>query len=179
VLLFNKYSEENDISTNELNKIRESWKKAEGKIDKLGAIFYARLFETTPATKTLFDNISIEKQASKLLGIVNNLIKLADISNGTISTEKREVIVKSLWQLGARHIHYGVQSEVFLQSLAQALLWSMGQSDILGTHFSEYSAVWTKAFRFATAVMSKGMRDKLKGKEFDYSKINQTHCVIL
>lgn len=122
------------FSEREIELVRSTWTAVAANPDATAALFYARLFQTAPEVKALF-NGDMKSQGRKLMQMigvaVNNMARLEEIR-------------PALRDLGARHHNYGAQPEhypivgaVLVATLAEAL----------GNDFTEEAkAAWEKTY---------------------------------
>jgi methyl-accepting chemotaxis protein len=111
--------------------------------------FYARLFETAPSTKQLFERVDMDTQKSSLLAILITLREsLRDLS----------LIAPDLEELGARHIDYGARPEHY-PVVGSVLLETMAEMG--GSAWKpEYTSAWAEAYRLIQDVMLRGAERK-------------------
>eukprot|EP01118_Nematostelium_gracile_P007141 TRINITY_DN2308_c0_g1_i1.p1 TRINITY_DN2308_c0_g1~~TRINITY_DN2308_c0_g1_i1.p1 ORF type:complete len:472 (-),score=81.91 TRINITY_DN2308_c0_g1_i1:82-1467(-) len=172
-------SKHNDFDSGEGGqKIRESWEAVQDRMDLVGTILYQNLFEEHPSLKPLFNHLTMEKQAKKITAMIGFLVKSFGILEST-NEEEKEGFVRSIWELGKRHIHYGVQSENTIKNLRKSFLIAMAHRDVLGERFEQYKPFWNKAFLNCERIMMQGFKDGTKHKEFDYQRVTKASCVIL
>ena len=113
--------------------------------EKLMDTFYARLFETAPSVKPLFEKADLRKQKAMLLGALVLVRK---------SLRDLDRIVPSLRALGARHVAYGAESAHYA-IVGEVLLASM--AEIAGSAWRpEYETAWAEAYGLVASVMLEG-----------------------
>src|SRR5215203_419816 len=113
--------------------------------DVAGLLFYERVFELAPGTRSLFgDDIPI--QAARTMAAIKTAVDgLDDI----------EQVAPYLVRLGARHVRYGVRPE-HLDLVGKVLLWTLGQG--LGDLFTaDVREAWTAAIDVIRCAMLVGM----------------------
>jgi len=101
-----------------------------------GKMFYQRLFELDPATRSLFSG-DMDVQARKLTAM---------IATAVTGLGKPDRIVGAVRDLGRRHMAYGVFDHQY-ETMGQALLWTLEQC--LGNEFTPdvrdaWSSVYTR-----------------------------------
>lgn len=113
--------------------------------DELVDRFYARLFETAPSTRQIFEHVDMDTQKQSLVAtLVTVREALRDLST----------IVPDLEELGERHVAYGAQPEHY-PVVASVLIDTM--VEIGGAEWrAEYSAAWADALRAIADVMLRG-----------------------
>lgn len=105
------------------------------------AMFYDRLWEIAPETRSLFHATDMPQQGMKLMQTLGIAVRaLHDIDS----------IVPLLHDLGARHIRYGVTVDQFAL-VKDALLWMIAQT--LGEDYTpEVHEAWSDAFDLITSI---------------------------
>ena len=113
--------------------------------DVAGLLFYERIFELAPATRSLFGD-DIPLQAARTMAAIKTAVDgLDDI----------EQVAPYLVRLGARHVRYGVRPEHF-DLVGKVLLWTLEQG--LGALFTgEVRDAWIAAIGVITGAMLVGM----------------------
>jgi hemoglobin-like flavoprotein len=113
--------------------------------DELVDRFYARLFETAPGTRQLFERVDMETQKQSLLA---TLITVRE------ALRDLDTIVPDLEDLGERHVGYGAVPEHY-PVVATVLIDTM--AEIGGSEWgSEYSAAWSGALQAIAEIMLRG-----------------------
>ncbi|HAD58118.1 MAG TPA: hemin receptor [Planctomycetaceae bacterium] len=129
------------VTPEEVELVQSSWAKVEPIADTAADLFYGRLFEIAPETKTLFPAEMVEqkKKLMQTLAVcVNGLNNLGEI-------------VPAVLALGRRHVDYKVSDEHY-DSVGAALLWTLEQG--LGEDFTpETSSAWTTVYGILATTM--------------------------
>lgn len=129
------------VTPEEVELVQSSWAKVEPIADTAADLFYGRLFEIAPETKTLFPAEMVEqkKKLMQTLAVcVNGLNNLGEI-------------VPAVLALGRRHVDYKVADEHY-DSVGAALLWTLEQG--LGEEFTpETSSAWTTVYGILATTM--------------------------
>jgi len=113
--------------------------------DELMDVFYARLFTAAPAVRPLFAGTDLRRQKSMLLGALVLLRK---------SLRDLDRIVPALYDMGARHVHYGARPEHY-PVVGEVLIASM--AEVAGDAWRpEYAEAWAKAYGIVAGVMAEG-----------------------
>lgn len=116
-------------------------------------LFYGRLFEIAPQTKSMFKG-DMSEQGKKLmmtLGVVVNGLK--DLPS----------IVPVAQKLAIKHVDYGVEAEHYTY-VGEALIWTLGQG--LGDAFTdETEKAWLSAYSTLSSVMIDAAYSKSKAAE--------------
>lgn len=129
------------LSTKQKQLVRDSFESMQAYGTSVVVLFYGRLFEIAPETRSLF-KIDIREQARKLEDTLRTTIEALD---------KFEELLPVLAELGRRHANYGVQRYQY-EKLRSALLWAFGQA--LGLEFDrETRAAWDQLLSLISAVM--------------------------
>lgn len=132
------------MTPQQIELVQSSWEKVVPIAKDAASLFYQRLFEIAPHLRPLFSG-DIEEQGKKLTTILTTVVR------GLKQLEKLEMAV---WQLGRRHIAYGVH-DVDYGPVAQALLWTLQQG--LKEQFTEeVENAWVAAYTLLSSVMQAG-----------------------
>jgi hemoglobin-like flavoprotein len=122
--------------------IQKSWSQVVPIADQAAAIFYQRLFEIDPSTRTLFRQTDMTQQRKKLLQVLGVAVSSLD-NLGALS--------KTVEDLGRRHAGYGVKDSHY-DSVGVALLWTLEQG--LGAAWSDEAAVaWKEVYGLLSSIM--------------------------
>ena len=125
--------------------VRSSWALVMPIQDEAARLFYDRLFEIDPSTRSLFASTHMTEQGKKLMHMINVAVA---------SLERLDSIRSAVKELGRRHEGYGVKEEHY-QSVGTALLWTLGQG--LGEEFTpEVEEAWAETYGILTSVMKDG-----------------------
>ncbi|MEM7335526.1 MAG: globin family protein [Chloroflexota bacterium] len=103
--------------------VRETFAMVGPIAEQAATLFYSRLFEIAPHTRSLFHH-NIDEQGKKLMQTLGVAVAHLD---------HLETIVPTIEQLGRRHVRYGVQPEDY-DTVGAALLWTLAQG--LGEAFT-------------------------------------------
>ena len=123
-------------------RVRESWELLRPRSDAVAAAFYARLFESNPELKRLFNTTDMTEQRRKLVVMLSEIVRALD---------RPEVLVSEVADSGRRHVNYGVHDRDY-DDVGAALLWAIDQS--LGERSTaEIRAAWREAYDLLAAVM--------------------------
>ncbi|HML10616.1 MAG TPA: globin family protein [Stellaceae bacterium] len=121
--------------------VQASFAKVAPIAEQAAALFYDRLFETVPQTRTLFHG-DMTLQRQKLMGAITTVVTNLD-NLGAVVPVARE--------LAKRHVGYGVRPEHYAP-VGAALLWTLEQG--LGSDFTpEVGAAWAEAYGALSGVM--------------------------
>ncbi len=129
--------------TPEQNEIvQETWSRVAPIADTAAKLFYDRLFEIDPTTRSLFKAENLPEQRRKLMQTLDQLVKGLD---------RLEDLVPTIEELGRRHVRYGVR-DAHYDTVGAALLWTLEQG--LGAHWTpEAQAAWTDVYTLTAGVM--------------------------
>ncbi len=135
------------MSPNEIQLVKDSFRKIVPIADQAAALFYARLFELDPALRELFRGDMVD-QGRKLM---------TAIATAVASLERFEAIMPALRQLGARHASYGVEEEHYA-TVGAALVWALEKG--LGADFTPpVREAWTSVYSLLANTMIEAQRD--------------------
>jgi hemoglobin-like flavoprotein len=116
--------------------------------DKVGRMFYDRLFSIAPEVKPLFRG-DIAEQSRKLMDTLALAVGML---------RDMPTLVITLEGLARRHVGYGVKDEHY-DKVGEALLWTLEKG--LGDAFTaQVREAWTALY----VAVAKIMRDAAKGK---------------
>jgi hemoglobin-like flavoprotein len=116
--------------------------------DKVGRMFYDRLFSIAPEVKPLFKG-DIAEQSRKLMDTLALAVGML---------RDMPTLVITLEGLARRHVGYGVKDEHY-DKVGEALLWTLEKG--LGDAFTaQVRDAWTALY----VAVAKIMRDAAKGK---------------
>ncbi|MFG1463921.1 globin family protein [Xanthobacter sp. DSM 24535] len=129
------------MTPTQITLIQSSFAKVAPISEQAAALFYARLFETTPQVKPLFKG-DITEQGRKLMATLAIVVK--GLSN-------LEAVVPAAQSLARRHVGYGVEAAHY-PPVGAALLWTLEQG--LGADFTpEVRDAWSEAYGLLSSVM--------------------------
>jgi hemoglobin-like flavoprotein len=125
----------------QIQAVKDSFCLLAPKAERFGQLFYKRLFEIDPASRSLFKGnmeIQVRKLMEMLTTVVGNLDRL-------------DAIVPAVESLGSRHAAYGV-TDAHYNSVAAALLWTLAHE--LGDRFTpSVREAWTTAYTLLAETM--------------------------
>jgi hemoglobin-like flavoprotein len=126
--------------------IRLTFSQAMSSKDKVGRMFYDRLFEIAPETRPMFKG-DIDAQSRKLMDTLALAIGML---------RDMPTLVATLQALAKRHVAYGVRDEHY-DTVGAALLWTLEKA--LGSAFTpEARTAWATLY----GAVAKIMRDAVK-----------------
>lgn len=122
--------------------VKSTWNQVVPIADAAAALFYDRLFEIDPSTRSLFKNTDMAEQRSKLVQALATVIKgLDDLGP----------LVPVLEKLGKNHVRYGVTGKHY-DSVGAALLWTLEQG-LKEAWTPPAKEAWTAAYGAVAGVM--------------------------
>ncbi|APR83214.1 flavohemoprotein [Minicystis rosea] len=130
---------------NDLQTIRDSFRRLIPRADLLAQRFYDTLFTRQPETRALFEGVLFEDQKRRLVRALALVVR---------NMERPEFLRPYLHGLGAIHVAYGVRNEsypVFAECLLEALAATAGPS-----WSRAEEAVWSDAIRLISNAMLAG-----------------------
>ncbi len=123
--------------------IQASFAKVMPISEQAASMFYDRLFEVAPSTKTLFKG-DMREQGRKLMAT------LAFVVNGL---GKPETVMPAAVALAQRHVSYGVKASDY-RAVGEALLWTLERG--LGPEWTPaLAASWEGAYTALSGAMIK------------------------
>ncbi|RUM22992.1 hemin receptor [Rhizobium vallis] len=121
--------------------IQASFRKLVPIADKVGLIFYTRLFETHPSLRPMFAE-DIAPQAKKLIHILGVVVG---------SLHALDAVMPAVKELARRHTGYGV-TEAHYPVVGETLIWTLEQG--LGDDFTDdVRQAWLSAYAALSGVM--------------------------
>ena len=132
------------LSTEDVERIQQSFALAAPIAEAAADLFYDRLFTIAPEVRPLFKN-DIKDQGRKLMAMLGAVVGgLSDLPS----------VIAVAEDLARRHVDYGVKPEHYAP-VGAALLWTLERG--LGEDFTpEVRASWAKAYGALSDVMIKG-----------------------
>ena len=122
--------------------VRNTWQEVAPQGDMAAQLFYNRLFEIDPSSRSLFQDVDLPKQRTKLLQALSDAVQGLDAP---------DALVPVLEDLGRRHADYGVTDDHY-DSVGAALLWALEQG--LGPDWTpEAKDAWAEAYALISGVM--------------------------
>ncbi|MFN7684719.1 MAG: methyl-accepting chemotaxis protein [Oligoflexia bacterium] len=131
------------ISPRQKRLVQESFKKIAPSADEAAQLFYERLFDLDPSTRSLFKG-DLQEQGRKLMSALGTLVR---------SLDHFESAIPLALQMGARHASYGVKPEHY-PLVGKALLDTLKKA--LGKGFTaDHRAAWSTVYSTVAALMQK------------------------
>ena len=129
------------MTPQQVDLVQSSFAKIAPIAETAAALFYSRLFEIAPQTKSLF-HADIAEQGRKLM------TTLAVVVNGL---RNLDAILPAAKALAVKHVAYGVTATDY-KPVGEALIWTLGQG--LGPDFTpEVKDAWLSAYGALSGVM--------------------------
>jgi len=137
------------MTPQQVDLVQSSFAKIAPIAETAAALFYSRLFEIAPQTKSLF-HADMAEQGRKLM------TTLAVVVNGL---RNLDAILPAAKALAVKHVAYGVTATDY-KPVGEALIWTLGQG--LGPDFTpEVKDAWLSAY----GALSGAMIAEAYGKE--------------
>ena len=122
--------------------IQDTWARVVPIADRAATLFYQRLFEVDPSTRSLFQFTDMAQQRKKLLQVLSVAVS---------SLDNLGALRKTVEDLGRRHAGYGVK-DAHYDSVGVALLWTLEQG--LGRAWTpEVEAAWKDVYGLLSGIM--------------------------
>jgi hemoglobin-like flavoprotein/NO-binding membrane sensor protein with MHYT domain len=129
------------LTREQIELVQQTYRQVEDAGAHVADLFYDRLFEIAPETRSLFP-VDLTNQKGKLLAV---------LSGAVLSLHNVDEVVPVLQNLGRSHIHYGVEPAHY-KVAGEALLWSLER--ILGDDFTPaVKKAWSAAYGKLAGVM--------------------------
>jgi hemoglobin-like flavoprotein len=130
--------------------IQNTWAQVVPVADQAAAMFYQRLFEIDPSTRSLFRSTDMEQQRKKLIHILSIAVS---------SLDNLGALGKTVEDLGRRHAGYGVK-DAHYDAVGVALLWTLEQG--LGSAWtSEAAAAWKEVYGILSSIMRHAQQEAM------------------
>ena len=134
--------------------VQSSWQKVLPLSEFAAALFYGRLFELDPSTRSLFKHANMPEQRKKLMYMIGTAVSNLNVL---------DQLIPAVRNLGRRHSSYGVKEEHYA-SVGAALLWTLEQG--LGEDFTpEVKEAWTIVYGILADTM-KNAGGRAEGSEY-------------
>ena len=127
--------------------VRSTWETVAKIRDDAARLFYGRLFEIDPSTRSLFASADMAEQGEKFMRTITTTVA---------KLEYPDILVPGLEALGRRHVGYGTKEEHY-ESVGAALLWTLGE--VLGEEFTpEAREAWAQTYGMLASIMKEASR---------------------
>jgi nitric oxide dioxygenase len=124
------------VRPDDIALIRASFATLQPRMDKLGSLFYARLFATKPELRRLFPS-DLERQTRALTAMLELIVKMLDM---------QDKLVPLVHYLGDRHRAVKIRPEHYAP-FGAALMWAL--EAMLREEFTpEVRRAWEAAYAF-------------------------------
>ncbi|WP_146348424.1 globin domain-containing protein [Phaeobacter marinintestinus] len=125
----------------DIRSVRRTWAVTSTLQEMTGQMFYRRLFEIAPNTRSLFQG-DMESQAMKLVTTLDFIVDHLD---------QLDTLMPDARDLAIRHVAYGVTADQY-PAVGEALIWTMSQ--VLGDKFTEADGqAWAVAYGTLSGAM--------------------------
>ena len=129
------------MTSQQIKKLRDSWRDLDAQLPQLSRRCYARLFECDPTLRPMFTG-DMGAQQAKLIDTLTRIVAHLD---------RPAAVADELQALGMRHVGYGVREEHYA-ALENALMLAL--RDTLGPGFdAQTETAWRLAFVSAAQAM--------------------------
>ena len=130
------------MTPQQIELVQTSFKKVVPIAGTAADLFYNRLFEIAPETRSMFP-ADLKEQKGKLMSMLGTAVT---------NLHKLEEILPAVKALGERHKGYGVTAAHYAP-VGAALLWTLEQG--LGPDFTpDVKAAWTETYTALAGVMT-------------------------
>jgi hemoglobin-like flavoprotein len=130
------------MTPQQIDLVQKSFQKVVPIAATAADLFYDRLFEIAPQTRSLFPS-DMAEQKKKLMAMLGTAVT---------NLHKLDTILPVVKELGKRHKTYGVTADQYAP-VGAALLWTLEKG--LGPDFTpETKAAWTEAYTALAGVMT-------------------------
>lgn len=129
------------MTPEQIDLVQSSFQKVKPVADQLSDVFYARIFETAPVTRRLFQ-ANLDKQRDKLFQMLLWLVK---------NLHRIETILPAVQELGRRHQRYEVEASNY-NHVGEALIYALHKT--LGESFTpELRKAWIAVYSLVARTM--------------------------
>jgi len=130
------------MTPQQIDLVQKSFQKVVPIAATAADLFYDRLFEIAPQTRSLFPS-DMAEQKKKLMAMLGTAVT---------NLHKLDTILPAVKELGKRHKIYGVTADQYAP-VGAALLWTLEKG--LGPDFTpETKVAWTEAYTALAGVMT-------------------------
>lgn len=130
------------MTPQQVELVQTSFKKVVPIAGTAADLFYNRLFEIAPETRSMFP-ADLKEQKGKLMAMLGTAVS---------NLHQLETILPAVKALGERHKGYGVTAAHYAP-VGAALLWTLEKG--LGPEFTpEVKAAWTETYTALAGVMT-------------------------
>jgi len=130
------------MTPQQIDLVQKSFQKVVPIAATAADLFYDRLFEIAPQTRSLFPS-DMAEQKKKLMAMLGTAVT---------NLHKLDTILPAAKELGKRHKTYGVTADQYAP-VGAALLWTLEKG--LGPDFTpETKVAWTEAYTALAGVMT-------------------------
>ena len=130
------------MTPQQIDLVQKSFQKVVPIAATAADLFYDRLFEIAPQTRSLFPS-DMAEQKKKLMAMLGTAVT---------NLHKLDTILPVVKELGKRHKTYGVTADQYAP-VGAALLWTLEKG--LGSDFTpETKAAWTEVYTALAGVMT-------------------------
>lgn len=135
------------MTPDQVDLVRASFRKILPIKAEAAALFYGRLFETTPSVRGMFGG-EVTAQGAKLMAAIGFV---------AAGLDKLETIIPEVQAMARRHVGYGVK-EAHYEVVGTTLIWTLEQG--LGAAFTPaVREAWTEAYGILSEAMIAAARN--------------------
>ena len=135
------------MTSDQIELVRDSFRKILPIKSEAAALFYGRLFEIAPDVRAMFSN-DLSAQGAKLMAAIGFVVAGLD---------KLETIVPEVQAMARRHLGYGVEEHHYAV-VGEALIWTLEQG--LGRAFTpQLRQAWLEAYGILAEAMIAAARN--------------------
>ena len=132
------------MTSESIDLVLDGWEEASTQLPRLAEVFYARLFEIAPQTRSMFP-ADMTAQKVKFTTMMTWIVQHLD---------NAPALVPEVAELGKRHVGYGARADHYVL-IGDSLLWAL--ADVLGPRFTdEMRAAWREAYLLLAGLMARG-----------------------
>ena len=136
-----------EVTAEDIDIVKSTWSQVIVYRDKVGSLFYSKLFELAPQVKPLFKSDPLE-QSRKLTGMITVVVTKLD---------KLDEILPEVRALAIRHNKYGTQPSHF-DIVGKALIWTLSQA-FEDKWTLQMQSAWTKIYTLLANAMIQAMQE--------------------
>ncbi|XP_077394288.1 x globin [Festucalex cinctus] len=150
------------LSQDQIDMIKESWKVIRDNITKVGIIVFVRLFETHPECKDVFflfrDVKDLEKLRTSRELRAHGLRVMSFIEKSVARLDQPDRLEVLAVELGKSHYHYNAPPKYY--SYVEAEFLSAVQPILKDRWTAELEEAWKTMFKYVTRLMKQGYEDE-------------------
>ncbi|XP_072164893.1 uncharacterized protein [Diadema setosum] len=149
------------LSRDQIELVRDSWKKLSGDLPRHGTVMFARLASQNPVLSRLFNfggkNLSYGQLLANTVVRAHGTRVMETVGHAVDALDELDLLVPVLKDLAARHVGYNV-TKLHFKPVSEALLYAI-RLGLGKSHDDDIEAAWTAVFQLISSTMSDVLPD--------------------